>query len=370
MTDIHGRKGDDMPAELVGACSGQGTALPSLPELRDPDPLGRIRRDFGITGAPTDSDELAIDLTGVGSSALRIEWGSVVANVLANSLRGKHLSLNLPSDPGAHMRLARSGMYFALARQQGLDWSGLAESSRKLLTRWSADWEPADVHQPLFYFGEHLVGATGNLAPHEQEFVAFLNPDRVPQSEAMDDQNAVVYPWLRAMLNTAGGPRQNWHENVLQEVTLAVEELLDNIRQHAQVGHNGLSFVSHSISDGSASRCSELHLTVFDSGAGMPDTIAKSYDHDKSVVSMVEDAFNGKLPNRARDRGRGLHRVANLVERLKGRLFVATGPAYDGQTVVINYSGTQSSVAGGFLAPVGVKGTVVVLTLPLEPASA
>ena len=83
--------------------------------------------------------------------------------------------------------------------------------------------------------------------------------------------NEVGSDWLRAMLNTAGGPRQNWHENVLQEVTLAVEELLDNIRQHAQVGHNDLSFVSHSISDGGASRCSELHLTVFDSGAGMPD---------------------------------------------------------------------------------------------------
>jgi hypothetical protein len=323
--------------------------------------VDELRKDLSQQPAVVDVAEL-VDGT---HHHLSVAWGAVVANVAASAISSQTaLTVELPTSQQTRLQAGRSGLLFALARHRGLDWDSLRKADRALIEAWTNDWQPADVRQPLFSCG---VDPADVSAP-DREIVAFLNPDRAPRSHTMNDQNAVVFPWLRAMMADAADDGEQWREALLGETALAAQELLDNVRQHAHLGHSDLCSVSYCITANDATGGAQLHLTVFDNGRGIPRTAARHFDehHDADdPLSLVDAAFNGELPNRLCDRGRGLNRLTHLAQRRRGRLFAATSnPGGDG-SVVVDFRPDDSTVASQYLPGLEVTGTVVVLTLPL-----
>jgi anti-sigma regulatory factor (Ser/Thr protein kinase) len=198
----------------------------------------------------------------------------------------------------------------------------------------------------------------------ETDIVAFLNPDRVPQSAATDDSSAVIYPWLRDLVGKTCGGSSRLSRELQHDISLVIFELLGNVRQHARLSRRSLCSMNLFVTEGGNGN--RLYVTVLDTGIGMPSALGPMpFDRDVAPSEQVAAAFNGHLPHRERDRGRGLHRIAGLVERLSGQLFVATGPSEHGAVVVQHTGGSDVPVSASFVPDLAVRGTVVMLTLPI-----
>ncbi|WP_133147294.1 hypothetical protein [Mycolicibacterium novocastrense] len=299
-----------------------------------------------------------------GIVTLDAEWGAVATNVIDNALsHSKSIAIELPIDGTIDRVFARSGLYLALSRQRTLDWTRFDERQSTALKAWATDWRPADVRQPLFPIGlpdnSFEVDRRGDSP--ERELVAFLSADRVPRSEAMADQSVVVFPWLRDMVRHHDRLSVDTRETLLEETALAAQELLDNVRLHAKLDSSGLCYVSYSITGQANTNDLELHLTVLDTGAGIPTTAQRHYASPEPPEAIVSAALAGEL--RKRDRGRGLNRLAHLAERRGGRLFIATS-AETGGAVIAECVQTAQAVVR-HVDDLDLKGTVAVLTLPL-----
>ncbi len=299
-----------------------------------------------------------------GHNKVSPQWGAVLANLLACRYRDRMFSVDLPENAAANRQMARAGLYFSLSRHPGLDWKSLDDASDALLRRWLQNWEPAIPHQALFDV-PHFDDRPGPTTLDEK-LVAFLNADSYPRHEAESNQAAVLHPWLRRLIPRHGSDQLD--EAMLVEVSRIVSELLQNVRHHAQLPADGLCSVSAFTTRGSGIAGDRLYLSVFDTGVGMPATLEeRSFSPDVPPALRVEAAFNGEMPSRARDRGRGLHRITCLVNDFGGSVFAATGSGTD-ETYIVDHAGSNDdySVQAREQAGVNMTGTVVVVALPLR----
>lgn len=299
---------------------------------------------------------------------LGVEWGAVATNVLDKALSANtSLVIELPSDVPTCRALARAGLYLSISRQRTLDWTTLGAAESEHLKAWATEWRPSDVRQPLFRI-ECADGVAKTKAQEdpERELVAFLSADRVPRSDAMADQSVVVFPWLRDMVRNHDRLSVDTCEELLEEMALASQELLDNVRLHANLDGSGLCYASYSVTGQPNTDSLELHLTVLDTGVGIPITAQRHYTEPEAPEKIVKAALMGDL--RKRDRGRGLNRLANLAERRRGRFFVATSTPSGGAVVAECLKTAHPHVR--HIHELDTKGTVAVLTVPLadEPA--
>jgi len=298
------------------------------------------------------------------NTSVELPWGAVLSNILASRFGDTPLGAALPADHSARVQLARAGVYFALARNRRFDWTSLRGGTDRIVRRWSRDWAPAEVQQPLFRIDSVQGDEQPAPATVEPDIVAFLNPDRVPPTVMADDSAAVIFPWLRDLVGRTATGTSRLDRGMQQDISLVVFELLGNVREHARLGRHNQCAMNLFVTDGGHG--SRLYLTVSDTGVGMPKTLARiSYPEGAEADERVAAAFDGRLPTRERDRGRGLHRITGLVERLSGRLFVATGPTPHGAVVVQHTGGAGVPVTARFVPNLEVAGTVVMLTLPV-----
>lgn len=291
-------------------------------------------------------------------------WGAVLANVLAHRYRDRMFLVDLPESAAANRQMARAGLHFALSRHPGLNWNHLDEADEQLLSRWRQNWEPAIPHQALFDVPNFDDRA--EPAGLDEKLVAFLNADSYPRHEAEQNQAAVLHPWLRRLVRRHGSDQ--FDEAMLVEVSRIISELLQNVRHHAQLSADGLCSVSAFMTRGSAPAGNLLYLSVFDTGIGMPATLEhRSFPADVPPARKIKAAFNGEMPSRARDRGRGLHRITCLVNDFGGSIFAATGSGTD-VTYVINRAGSsgEAGVQVRERVRLSMNGTVVVVALPLR----
>jgi hypothetical protein len=281
------------------------------------------------------------------------------------------LTVAFPNDAAAQMQLARSGLWFALARHRGLRQELVAERYEQVLKRWRADWEPAEGQQALFNFQGDRDDDVPNQIEHE--LVAFLNPNRAPRLGDRLDRDAVTYPWLRDLVHVEPELAGN-RELLAKDLSLATKELLDNVRHHAKVPPRGQCSISLFITGNGSLDRSRLYLSVLDTGVGIPSTIRRNYADVADVsaltdAEMVAAAFNGQLPRRKRDRGRGLNRIQSLVQRTQGQLFVASGPAESGAVLVEQkLDDERPLVKARQVDGLRVNGTVVVVSFLLRAA--
>ena len=295
---------------------------------------------------------------------MRPEWGAVFANLLAGHYADLPLAVRFPTENSNQLQLARANVCFALARHARADFSETVRDH--FLARWLQDWEPADVQQPLFHLDDV---ATEENAPKEmaKELVAYLNPDRLPRSQAAEDRDSVIRPWLSRLIGKPSIEYRPWRHQLYHDVSLSSMEVLDNIRDHSQLDDDGLCSLSlFTTTGGVGGKNDKLYLSVWDNGCGMPAAMAKHFPQGADPLEMVLSALNGTMPHKQRDRGRGLHRVTTLIERVGGDLFVATGPAAGG-SIVIEHTGGQEAPVTGRVDGLPVRGTVIVMTLPLRP---
>jgi len=328
--------------------------------------IDRLRRERA-------HEPVALDLSELRGQDRRVtpQWGAVLTNLLMTEYGDLPFTVALPRDTSAQLQLARSGLWFALARHKGVQWDSLPDAQDRVLRRWRADWQPANGQQALFTF----VGDRADDVPKqiERELVAFLNPNRVPRSSDRLDRDAITYPWLRDLVHVNPEMASN-RELLAKELSLATKELLDNVRHHANVRPDGQCSISLFITgDGGLDR-SRLYLSVLDTGVGIPSTIRRNYVGVANVsalsdAEMVSAAFNGQLPRRQRDRGRGLNRIQALVQRTQGRLFVAAGPSESGAVVIEQRLDDQHpTVKAHHMDGLNVNGTVVVVSFVLRTA--
>ncbi len=198
----------------------------------------------------------------------------------------------MPSAPRARTQLARSGMYFALARHPGFDWQQDLHGWNSHLARWRRDWRPADLQDPLFDLaGEWIAREDPN--PFDDQLVAFLNRDRTPREDAPNDQAAVVYPWLRDLMRHEGEVDPSEEFDLHRKISLVTWELLDNIREHAHLSRTGQSSLATFATKGQPNY---LNVYVMDTGVGIPASLRSRLGDDAgSDTDLVAAALNGEL---------------------------------------------------------------------------
>jgi hypothetical protein len=320
-----------------------------------------VRQMDDVSAAAGGRTVLDFSLLSGSSERVSPRWGAVLAAVLAGRYRGMHFEVDLPENAAANTQMARAGLFCALAHHEGLNWSRFDEAQGRSLRRWAQDWEPAEPRAALFDFeGVEDVAAPAVL---DDRLVAFVNADSYPRSEAEREQATVLHPWLRRLASTRGSRSD---EAMLGNVSQIISALLENVRVHGGLSSaNDLCSVSAFVTKGSSGG-DLLYLSVLDTGVGMPATLAqRDFDADVPTDMRVAAAFNGTIPLRERDRGRGLHGITCLVNDFGGSLFAASG-TMDGPTYVVDHhAGGDEDVHVDTDEGLGMTGTVVVVALPV-----
>lgn len=323
-----------------------------------------ITKNLDAAASALSSKPVTVDFsTLTARPGLSPRWGAVLGNIFASKFADTPMRVALPSNHTARIQLARAGVYFALSRNKHLDWTSLHSGNDRLVHRWTFDWLPAALQQPLFDLSAIIDDNAPSPAHFEPDLVAFLNPDRVELADGVEAQKAVIYPWLSGLVGRTASGASKLDLALQQDISLVIWELLGNVRDHARLRTRGLCSLSLFVTGGT-----HLSLSVIDTGRGMPATLPRlGFPDETSATEMVEAAFNGPLPRRERDRGRGLNRITQLIERLGGRLFAATGPHGDGAVVVDHRGGTGQPLIARYVSGLAMTGTVVQAQLPIPP---
>jgi anti-sigma regulatory factor (Ser/Thr protein kinase) len=317
-----------------------------------------------LARATTAGTDVELDLTGL--SEIDATWGAVLSNVLVGGLRNaRNVHVHMPDASTAHAQMARAGLYFALARHQGLDLSD-SRGWEAHLTRWRKDWHPINLQEPLFNLVGERIG-TEEPDPFDDQLLAFLNPDRQPPEDTPRDQEAVVYPWLRTLMKQGTVGDSAAARDLHHRLSVVTWELLDNIRDHALLPRDGQSSLATFATRGRPNR---LHICVMDTGVGIPSSLRSRLDDDsRNDKQLLTAALKGELPKRGRDRGHGFERIVSLISSQHGgRLFLASGPTADGGAIVAECSAKSAGVKVEVEPNVKMNGTVALVTLPFGPA--
>jgi hypothetical protein len=300
-----------------------------------------------------------------GSKKLRLDWHNLrhveapAASILSQALLEA---------------LFRSGLLFALANREG-DTAvfGMGVS----YPRWKHSWLPGDLSsiRALFDPGAHESKQERLFEPSGEEIpdifgryhAAFINPHRLPPSGSHEEIGNVMRPWLSEVLpNVWGVAHRPVRERFLSDVNAVIEELLQNVREHASRrpdGQPSQSLVQLSVTLGGGSESfNRIYISVQDSGPGIVATArpklrfsAASEVADEKFLTLL---FAGELDSWNRGRGMGLPRVWRICqERGDSTLWVASR-----ELRVLGKNQVLRERTEGF----DIGGTVLVIMIP-EP---
>lgn len=336
----------------------------SISQLTGEADLLKVKQELGAK-ADSSMGHLAMNfgpLTGRNPHRLSPKWGAVLSNLIVGYYRTNDVHVTFPRSDSATEQLARSGILFALSRNPAIAEVFPGGAPSDLLSRWAADWVPADYDEPLF----HVPGFDPAIEPQHlsNTMLSFLNPDYIADDSIGEDFDAVTYPWIRQLLNGMGIRDRVTRERLQLDTSRVVIELLGNIKQHSGIDEDGLSSVSL-FATGSSERDGRIYLSVFDNGVGMPTTLRNLYGLTRGPGEQIERALVGDLPRRERGRGDGLAAVTNIAQRYNGDLFLATGPTLDGKSIVVDYFTRKESKPGARSFDAPVQGTIIVLAIPI-----
>lgn len=293
------------------------------------------------------------------------KWGAVLSVILSNRFADLPLRVSFPDRPIDQLNLARTGILFALARHNDLVVSSKFRDQR-LLEAWRRDWTPADYQQPLFDF-PGVADTASAPAAVGKDLVAFLNPDRVPPIDRRIDTEAVMFPWLTALMKQRQSSEtrdtREWRKYVCRKTSYATYELLQNVREHARLPERGLCSLTAFVD----SHRTKLHLSAIDSGQGVLARLEEQHP-GLNGREALQRALVGDLPNRAEGRGYALTNIIELVQELgsKSQLFLASGGERTGSVVLDHAGGSDVAPIPTVANDLQIRGTVVTLTIPLE----
>ena len=193
--------------------------------------------------------------------------------------------------------------------------------------------------------------------------IAFLNPDQIPKIGFEPELLGDIYPWLRFMLEQEGMgvADKEIRESFLRSVGTIAIELVENMRDHAELGFNGLCSLSVFNTD------STLYISAFDNGRGTVASLAE-WPHSLTHLSPQERLllpFSSNMLRGPRNRGDGIQRrIVARTHALQGSVFM-TSSAQEG-TVYVTHNYTEeprvSTQAG-----LKTQGTTTVVAIPLAP---
>lgn len=338
--------------------------------LRTQSQVMRITRDLVDRQArqrPVDLDLSLLDREGVSGSRMRISstWGSVLTNLLLGLHPGTELRVSLPTNHGVLLQLARAGVVFAIAQHPHCTVLGATDRFTKDLDRWREDWQPADPAQTSFFDDDNWA------SPEEVEprFLAFLNPDRSPMATGDADRTNAIAPWLHALTRRVLTDPVG-RDQLLSDVSMAVNELAENIVYHAKLIDRDSCYVFVYATKGpSGDSANRLSIVAHDTGIGIDATLDPVFDSHETVdaASRVAAPFNGQMPRYGRDRGKGLARVISMARRRGGAsVFAATSLSEDPTGAIVLSGRQRGEFVPKRVANLPIKGTIVSVSFKLS----
>ncbi len=293
---------------------------------------------------------------------MRIERpaASILSAALLSTLGRVPLVVRLPPDDTGLRDASLSTLAFAFANRAGkTSVEGLD------LAPWRRSWSPGTRDRIGLLFSP---GSMGESADEPSIFgrlhAAFVNPHRAAPTAGPTTVTQVVRPWLTHVLPSYVSNARDSRGNpgFVADVGHLIDELLENVREHACTpapGASTRSLVQALITRGAQDR---LHVIVLDTGPGIGATARlKLGDAPKSDAQLVRALFQGELAGWHRSRGQGLPRVWSKVQAWRGAsLQLATnGVRATGSAGVLNVGDRGFSMTG----------TVLAATFPLPPVA-
>lgn len=285
---------------------------------------------------------LELDLRGV--DGVETTAGMLVANGLVGSLREARLVFRIPSDDATQAWFARSGISFAVANRPRSKTTVLApDEFVSDLDGWRRSWSPASplsFGNRIGYEQEALFGADAVGEAHDQPNVvagshaAFVNPHLATPVGVESDVARVVRPWLSRLLRRREMVgRSARFAQFAGDVGTVLDELLQNVREHAATGQSeSHESATKSLVQLAIRRTNGFHtyLAVQDTGPGIPTTarpkiVDQHLDADRmSDEELVKKLLDGVFYPWHRGRGIGLPRVRSICAEYGGWIRVAT----------------------------------------------
>ncbi|KYF84243.1 hypothetical protein BE17_49410 [Sorangium cellulosum] len=311
---------------------------------------------------------------------------SILSAALLGSFAERALEVRLPERLDTKRRISWASLAFALANRPKEIETKIVGGEGLDLTEWKRSWSPGTRSQfdRLFKSGELFLG--GDLGESEDEptmygrdHAAFVNPHRAPPAVGPTDVTSVVRPWLSTVLPSYLSRRSGSPHGpaFVQDVGLLIDELLENVRDHAlqrSEGRPTQSLVHLSIARGGGASTREdgtkvthrLYLSVLDTGPGIAVTARPKLDLRPAEeggprdAEIIRDLLTGRHAGWGRARGLGLPRVWKRVRAWRdAELRIATNAE--------RLRGRDSEVE--ILRPgFDIRGTVIIFMVPLPPS--
>lgn len=349
----------------------------SLEALNGAAPLVRMAADLRSVAQAGGSVHLDLGQLSAGDSATyqrdSILWAAVLSNLLQVEFGGVDLRITLPDNPTQQLLLQRGGLWFALTTRSG-NWE-LTNAPRQLADPW---------REPL----KLVHGIDAPEAPGARTRI-FVNPHKLGvEWVATKWLPGVALPWLGSVVTQPREPSLlATRRELIDDVTVALVELLQNIPAHAfnprdvaaasalrpdlAAGHR-FSLCELTKTKGGSRSYDRLHLVVMDNGYSIPRTIrwqwpdVQRVDAGKLLLQVIAEGWKGTDHP---DDGPGLYWANRVVERYRerdddgpdiGLRIVTEDDLTDDGAVVV-----EPGPVIGRAADLPVRGTVVILTLPL-----
>lgn len=260
--------------------------------------------------------------------------GQILASGLLGELADVPLVVRVPAAKSRLLTLARTGVVFALAnRSTEITTLEGAHADEFDLPSWRRTWSPsspsafdlvADGQAQLF--SAAAVGES-EYAPNiaGRKHAAFINPHLTDDGVGETTVRGAARPWLRQLLG-ATGPGGEQIETFIEQTGRLVDELIDNVREHALRGQRGdpsESLVTIAVTEGEKGH---LHVTVMDTGRGIAATARPKLNVSGSVTDavIVEGLLLGRYQGWHNGRGIGLPKVWDVCTQFNGQMFIAS----------------------------------------------
>ena len=296
--------------------------------------------------------------------------GAILSNALIGTFGSLPLRIKLPPASIPEW-LEYSGLAFALANREGpTDLLGL-DRPEDLVAPWREYWLPgAELveepgSQPLFSPG--IVGETETIPNITGSCCAsFVDPHLSSADVGSHPLNTFVWPWLDRLLPGQRQKREGTGDRyaLIEDIGRLVDETVQNVTQHAVTyGQDVRSLLQVAVTHGGGAKSFDrVYLAVQDTGPGIVstargkvDAVARASIDDQQLLFKL---FDGSLPPWGRGRGMGLPKVLEICANHQGVLHVAT------QFTRLRAESARPPLVT-WRNGVGLKGTVIVLMLPL-----
>jgi len=307
--------------------------------------------------------------------AMERSASALLGNALLGTFGPRPLELRVPDGDADWM--TASALTFALANRTGMTQVNGQPANWLRDSDWARDWRPGHdepsralyLKDAMELFDPEVVGETA-LRPDlfGSKFAAFVNPHLTYPAIQHHPVTTVLWPWLdrlvpeERVLSTTHDRRARW----MADVGRFIDEMVGNVSEHARGDRPSrlFSLVQVFVTRGGSGSSNRLHLSVQDTGVGIPNTarrklkrqLAASITDDQLVAKLLE----GSLFPWGRGRGQGLPRVVDICRQHRGTLRIATKTT---RATLGSQEGDTAVTTGA--APFKLDGTVVTLSLPV-----